>query len=159
MSTEKKPLSMPPLVAAKLKAFEQIRADFEESFQYAQEVHGQRRFDSFPVPAVVRYLHALWICDCKDQLLSVPRTIERYEGPRALALLLAWQEGDSAGVIEFLQAKLDMLPFGQITQQMREEALAQRSDPAWVARLAHGRRVLLNRGMNLYQALDAIFVL
>jgi hypothetical protein len=157
-SDSAQPAEMPPLVAEKLAAFDRLAADFEASFQFVQEVHGHRRLETFPVPAIVRYFHALWVCDCKDRLLSVPRTIERYEGARALTLLGAWQRGEAAEVIDFLAAKLDMLPFSQITSQL-QEALDQQRDPARVQRLEHGRVILLNRGFNLHHALEAIFAL
>jgi hypothetical protein len=78
---------LPPVVAEKLATFEHLQPEFEASFRYIQDVQGQRRFPNFPIDAAVRYLHALWVCNCKDRLLSVPRTIERYEGERCLELL------------------------------------------------------------------------
>jgi hypothetical protein len=135
-----------------------MQTDFEAGFHFAQEVHGQRRLASFPVSAIVRYFHSLWLCGLKDRLLSVPHTIERYDGQRALELLATWQEGDAASVVEFLQDKLNMLPFGSITRELQE---AQRpgGDPVRAQRLAHGRQVLLNRSFNLHTALDTIFSL
>jgi hypothetical protein len=150
--------ALPPLVTEKLTAFDRLQEDFEASFQFVQEVHGQRRLEAFPVPMIVRYLHALWVCDGKDRLLSVPRTIERYEGTRVLSVLDAWQRGDAAEAIDFLAAKLDMLPFGLITRQL-QGALDERHDPALARRLAHGRMILLNRAFHLHYALEAIFVL
>jgi hypothetical protein len=47
-----------------------------------------------------------------------------------------------------------MLPFADLTRQIQEV-----SDEGLARRLIHGRLVLLNRGMNLMQALDAIFAL
>jgi hypothetical protein len=149
---------VPPIVSEKLAAFEQIQADFEGGFQFIQEVHGQRRIEPFPVLAIVRYFHALWISGCKDCLLSVPHTIERYEGRQVLTLLRTWQRGDSAEVVDFLQRKLDMVPFGQITRQVEETRHAG-DVLERVLRLAHGRLVLLNRGFNLHYALEAIFTL
>lgn len=146
------------LVNQKLEAFERLLTEFEMSFQYVQDMHGQRRFPLLSVADSVHYLHALWICECKDRLLSVYKNIARYEGNHCLELLRRWQEGETADVVAFLQRKLDMLPFADLTQQIHharqlggEEGLAQR--------LVHGRLILLNRGMNLMQALDAIFVL
>src|SRR5690242_8399689 len=106
------------LVSQKLDAFEHLHSEFEACFKYVQEVHGQRRFSDFPVSASVHYLHALWVCECKDRLLSIPKTIERYEGVSCLHLLRAWQEGDSADVVGFLQRKLDTLPFVDLTRQI-----------------------------------------
>ncbi len=54
-------------------------------------MHG-RRFPAYPVMETVHYLHALWICECKDRLLSVYKNIERYEGCYCLELLRRWQE-------------------------------------------------------------------
>jgi hypothetical protein len=151
-------LPLAVLVGEKLAAFDRLQSEFEVSFQYVQEVQGQRRFAAFSVAASVRYLHALWVCECKDGLLSVPKTIERYEGRRALELLRDWQAGETAGVVAFLQRKLDTLPFGEITRQL-EETRRQEGDSPLAERLAHGRLVLLNRGMNLHQALEPLFTL
>src|SRR5713101_3850694 len=90
------------LVNQKLAAFEQLQAEFEVSFHFVQDVHGQRRFLTFPVEHTVRYLHALWICECKDRLLSIYKNIERYEGRHCLELLRDWQEGDTANVVAFV---------------------------------------------------------
>ena len=121
-----------------------------------QDVHGQKRFSSFRVSDVVRYLHALWICECKGRLLSVPKTVKEYEGKRCLELLRLWQQEDTASAVEFLQHKLDMLPLAQITQQYFEASHLQQDD-GLAQRLAHGRHIMLNRGFNLMEALDAIF--
>jgi hypothetical protein len=146
------------LVAEKLAAFERLQSEFEASFQFVQEVQGQRRFAAFSVADSVRYLHALWVCECKDRLLSVPRTIGRYEGRRCLELLRDWQLGETVGVVDFLQGKLDTLPFGEITRQL--EALQQQEHARLlVERLARGRLLLLNRGMNLLVALEPLFSL
>lgn len=149
------PTITPPLVQEKLDAFARLEQEFAQCFVYVQAVQGEVRFLAFPIDAAVRYLHALWICEVKDCLLDVPRTIERYEGVQALRVLAAWQRGDIADAVEFLQWKLDALPFGNITRQM----VARRDAPEVVARLEHGRRVLLNRGLTLMLALDAIFML
>ena len=77
-------------------------------------------FTSFPVASTVRYLHALWICECKDRLLSIYKNIERYEGTYCLGLLLRWQEGEMADVVDFLHRKLDMLPFSDLTRQIQD---------------------------------------
>jgi hypothetical protein len=146
------------LVAEKLAAFERLQPEFEESFQYMQDMQGQRRFTDVPVAASVRFLHALWVCECKDRLLSVPRTMGRYEGQRALELLRDWQAGETAGVVAFLQRKLDTLPFGEITRQV-EMTRRQEGGSPLAERLEHGRLVLLHRGMNLLEALEAIFTL
>src|SRR5262245_19423033 len=146
---------MDELARRKLSAFDRIEDDFKDSFVFVSDVHGQRRFEAFPVASAVRYLHALWICECKDRLLNVPRSIRRYEGRRCLELLRGWQEGETADVVAFLHSKLDSLPFAALTRQMQE---AERSGShALAARLAHGRLILLNRSFNLGRALDAIF--
>jgi hypothetical protein len=148
---------MQELVKQKLEAFEQLQPEFEASFPFVQDVHGLKRFSTFPVSDSVRYLHSLWVCECKDRLLSVYKNISRYEGRECLELLRGWQQGNTAGVVEFLNRKLDMLPFADLTRRIHE---AQQSGEDGLAqRLIHGRRVLLNRGMNLMQALDAIFAL
>ena len=157
----------PQLIVEKFARLDQISADVQASFPYVQDVHGQRGFSSFSVEATVRYLHALWICDCKDMLLSVPITgrrmkgtnarYQRYEGQRALELLRDWQEEDSSGVVTFLELKLDYAPFGEITRAF--EAAAKRGDGAFMRRLAHGRNVLLTRTQTLVRALKTIFAL
>ncbi len=151
-------LPLAALVEEKLAAFDRLQPEFEISFQYVQEVQGQLRFTAFPVAASARYLHALWVCECKDRLLSVPRTMGRYEGRRSLELLREWQAGATAGVVSFLQQKLDTLPFGEITRQL-EETRRQEGESLLAERLAHGRLVLLNRAMNLCQALEPLFTL
>ena len=147
--------AIPPIVAEKLAAFDQLLPEFQASFPYVADVHGERRFERMQVAEVVRYLHALWVCDCKDMLLSVPRTARRYEGRRALQLLANWQQGEVADVVAFLQDKLDGLPFAEITRQWL--AALRDGDNQRAERLSHGRRILLNRGFNLHAALDAIF--
>ncbi len=149
---------VPELVKQKLEAFERLQDEFEASFHFVQNMHGQHRFTSFPVVDSVRYLHALWICECKDRLLSIYKNITRYEGSYCLELLRRWQDGDTASVVDFLNRKVDVLPFADITRQIHE-ARYQLHDEGLARRLEHGRRVLLNRGMNLMQALDAIFTL
>ena len=136
------------LIQQKLAAFEQIEAEFSTSFRFKQDVHGQKRFSSFPLDYSVRYLHALWVCECKDRLLSIYKNITRYEGERCLELLRGWQEGNSADVVEFLQQKLDMLPFGELTRQYHH-ALQEGGEYGLAQRLEHGRAILLNRGINL----------
>nr|BBH91967.1 hypothetical protein KTA_01660 [Thermogemmatispora argillosa] len=149
------------LVEQKLNAFARLRPEFETSFLFVQQVQGQERFARFPVEMTVRYFHALWICECKDRLLSVPRTIERYEGERCLRLLRAWQEeGETAEVVAFLQRRLDAMPFADLTRQIQVMGRqAHGEQEVLLRRLRHGRAVLLNRVMNLLQALDAIFAL
>jgi hypothetical protein len=146
---------IPPLIQEKLAAFERLEPAFRESFVYVEQMHGQRRFPAVPLAAIVRYVHALWLCARKDALLSVPLTLPRYDRRRALDLLLEWQEGDTAAVVVFLEEKLDMLPFGELTRQI--EASAAAGDEAVVARLRHGRAILLNRGINLHHALEVMF--
>lgn len=149
---------VPELVQRKLEAFERMQAEFERCFSFDQEVHGQKRFPSFPVGKIVYYLHALWLCECKDRLLSIYKNIRRYEGRRCLELLQGWQAGQNAEVVAFLVHKLDMFPFADITAQI-EEARNQREDEELARRLEHGRRIVLNRGMNLMRALEAVFAL
>ena len=146
------------LIQQKLAAFEQIEAEFSTSFRFIQDVHGQKRFSLFPLDYSVRYFHALWVCECKDRLLSIYKNITRYEGERCLELLRGWQEGNSADVVEFLQQKLDMLPFGELTRQYHH-ALQAGGEYGLAQRLGHGRATLLNRGINLMHSLDAIFAL
>jgi hypothetical protein len=150
--------TLPRLVAEKLAAFGRLEPDFEASFQYVQEMQGYWRFPALPAQATVRYLHALWICDCKDRLLGVPRTIERYEAHRCLELLARSQEGaERAELVAFLQHRLDTLDFAAITRQL--EAARRAGQEAIEQRLVHGRLVLLNRGMNLLRALEPLFTL
>jgi hypothetical protein len=150
---------VPQLVQQKLQAFERLEPEFEDCFLFVQDVHGQKRFPSFPVAYTVRYLHALWICECKTCLLSVPKTVKEYEGQVCLQLLRNWQaKGNTADVVSFLQRKLDMLPLADITRQI-QEALHVSANERLAQRLMHGRTVLLNRGVNLMQALDALFAL
>ncbi len=158
MTTKPQQQNLPPLVQLKIDAFERLQPEFEASFQFVQDVHGQTRFSAFPVSDVVRYLHALWICECKGRLLSVQKTVKEYEGKRCLELLRLWQREDTASVVAFLQHKLDMLPLAQITQQYAEARQLQQDD-GLAQRLAHGRLIMLNRGFNLIQALDAIFAI
>jgi hypothetical protein len=148
---------VPPLIQEKLAAFERLEPAFRECFLYVEEVHGQRRFTSMPVAATVRYLHALWVCHLKDALLSVPTTTARYDHRRTLDLLMDWHEGDTASVVDFLEHKLDMQTFAQLTAQVEQAETA--GDAPLAERLRHGRQILLNRGMNLHAALDAIFAL
>ncbi len=148
----------PELIKQKLEAFERIQDEFEASFRFVQYVHGQQRFASFPVADTVRYLHSLWVCECKDRLLSIYKNIRRYDGRYCLELLRGWQEGDTAEVVDFLNRKLDVMPFGGLTRQIQEARHEHKND-GLTRRLEHGRLILLNRGMNLMQALDAIFAL
>jgi len=152
-------LAIEKLAKQKLEAFERLQSEFEESFHFVQEVHGQQRFSTFPVMESVHYLHALWICECKDRLLSVYKNIERYEGRYCLELLRRWQEGETADVIDFLYRKLDVFPFAELTRQIQEAKSVSSVDAKLVDRLVHGRLVLFNRFMNLMQALDAILAM
>src|SRR5207237_9918960 len=148
--------AMQELVNEKLAAFERLQPEFEACFHFVQLVHGQQRFNKFPLVNAVRYLHSLWVCECKDRLLSIYRNIERYEGCFCLELLQRWQEGDTASVVAFLDRKMHMLPLADLTHQIHE-AHYQYQDEAMAKRLIHGRLVLLNREMNILQALEAIF--
>ncbi len=147
------------LAQQKLAAFEQLQSEFEANFHFVQEVHGQRRFATFPVTETVHYLHALWFCERKERLLSVRMNIGRYEGQRCLSLLQRWQEGETAAVVAFLQRKLGGLPFADLTQQIQEATAVLQPDDGLLQRLVHGRLVLLNRDMNRMQAFDAVFSL
>lgn len=147
----------PLLVTEKIVAFDAMRAEFESCFAYVEAMHGQKRFPEIPVGSSVLYLHALWVCDCKDHLLSIPRTTGRYEGMRCLELLRDWQHGEIAPVVAFLHEKLNLLDFAGLTRQ-RQEAIGA-GNMVLAERLTHGRAVLLNRGFNLHSALDAIFAL
>lgn len=151
-------VQVPELVQQKLAAFASMQAEFEQCFHFQQEVHGQKRFASFPVGRIVYYLHALWLCERKDRLLSVNKNIRRYEGERCLELLRDWQTGQNAPVVAFLLQKLDKFSFDDITAQI-EEARRKQGDETLARRLEHGRLILLNRGMNLLHALEAIFSL
>lgn len=152
-------LAVEKLAKQKIEAFERLQSEFEASFHFVQDVHGQRRFSALPVIETVHYLHALWICECKDRLLSIYKNIERYEGRYCLELLQRWQEGVTVDVIEFLHRKFDVFPFAELTRQIQEARSARQADDSLVRRLVHGRITLLNRSMNLMQALDGIFAL
>jgi hypothetical protein len=147
------------LVEQKLVAFAQIQPEFKASFRFLQDIHGQVRLPSLSVADCVRYLHARWICESKSLLLSVSKTVKEYEGRRCLELLLLWQERqDTASIVTFLYEKLDMLPIADITRQI-QYVRNSKQDASLLARLEHGRLVMLNRGFHLLQALDAIFTL
>ncbi|HKB47485.1 MAG TPA: hypothetical protein VKC57_07290, partial [Ktedonobacterales bacterium] len=62
---------LPALVAEKLAAIDRLEPAFVASFQYVQDVQGQKRFAQFPISSTVEYLHALAVCDAKDRLLGV----------------------------------------------------------------------------------------
>ncbi|HKV85192.1 MAG TPA: hypothetical protein VJN88_11600, partial [Ktedonobacterales bacterium] len=143
------------LTARKLEAFDRLERTFEASFAYLRDMHGERRFAALPLERTVAYLHALWVCECKDWLLSVPKTIARYEGGASLQALRAWQQGDEATVSALLERKLDGMSFATLSRRLREARDA--GDTARAKRLAHGRGILLNRAYNLNAALDAIF--
>ncbi len=148
-----------PLVQQKLETFTHLQPEFIASFQFLQMVHGQERLPSFSVADCVYYLHARWICECKSLLLSVSRTVKEYDGRRCLELLRLWQEQqDTASVITFLRDKLDMLPLADITRRIQTLRRSQ-GDEALISRLEHGRLVMLNRGIHLLLAMDAIFAL
>lgn len=153
--TERAVTGIPDIVMEKLLAFDRLEARFTAGFQYVQQVQGERRFERMPIEATVRYLHALWVCECKDRLLTVPRTIERYEGVHVLRLLDGWQRGDAAAVVLYLQLKLGNPPFAGVARQWQEAQSAGPSSPR-AQRLAHGWRNIVNRAANLNAMLDAI---
>lgn len=154
MTTEEKQR----LIEQKLAAFAAMQEEFEASFRFVQDVHGQKRFETFVVADAVRYLHARWVCERKGRLLSVAKTSKEYEGRLCLELLQKWQEGDTASVVAFLSRRLDMLPIADITRQIHD-AYQEHRDDSLLERLMHGRLVMLNRGLNLIHLLDALFVL
>jgi hypothetical protein len=141
----------------KLAAFQNLEAEFINSFKFLQSIQGQERLTACSVAQTVRLLHALWICECKDSLLSVPFSRGRYEGRLCLELLRGWQEGDTASVVGFLQRKLDHSPYADLTARISEARA--KGDHVLAERLTHGRQVLSNRGFHLMLALDAIFAL
>ena len=147
------------LAKQKLAAFELLQSEFEASFHFVQEVHGQRRFATFSAAETVYYLHALWVCERKDRLLSIYKNIVRYEGQYCLNLLQRWQEGETNAVVAFLQRKLDALPFADIMHQIQEAKTVRHAGDGLLRRLLHRRIILLNREMNLLQSLDSIFTL
>ena len=152
-------VAVPEIVARKLEALDALEPEFAASFRYVQEVQGLARLEPLPIAAMVRYLLALVVCDAKDRLLSVPRTIARYDGPTCLELLAVWQQsGQSAPVVGFLHRRLDALPFADLTRQI-EAARRDGTDATLLAHLEHGRMILLNRGYNLLRALEPIFAL
>lgn len=150
--------SLPAIIEQKLVAFDALADEFIACFSLVEAMHGQARFDGLTVEDAVNYLYACYICKCKDRLLSVPKTIRRYRGEEALALLGSWQAGDTTGVVAFLTERLDSQPFGQITQQLTE-AEQQEVPTGVVERLEFGRHLMLNRAFNLLHLLDAIFAL
>jgi hypothetical protein len=146
---------LPSVIQQKLDAFAAIQPGFIASFEFIEAIHGQRRFSHLGIADAVLYLVSSYICECKDRLLSIPKTIRRYRGEEALRLLDRWQAGEIEGVVTFLTERLDSLPLAQLSHQI---ASAQHAgeQPALVQRLIHGRQVLLNRGMHLALLLDAI---
>jgi hypothetical protein len=150
--------STPELVKQKLATFAEIQTEFERCFRFKQEVHGQKRFTSFPIDQLVFYLHALWLCECKDRLLSVYKNIRRYAGERSLELLQAWQEGDNAGVVAFLLQTLEIQSIADFTAQI-DRAQQHGAGQGALQRLEQGRQIQLNRGINLMHALEAISAL
>src|SRR5437588_9826061 len=145
------PSAMQELVNEKLAAFERLQPEFEACFHFVQLVHGQQRFNKFPLVNAVRYLHSLWVCECKDRLLSIYRNIERYEGRYCLELLLRWQEGETADVVDFLNRKLDMLPFQVLTRRI-PEAMRSHKTKALARGLMTGPAACLIRARILLQA-------
>jgi hypothetical protein len=147
------------LARRKLEAFARIEHDFMASFRFVGEVHGLRRYTTFPVTYTVRYLHSLVMCERKDLLLSVPDSGQRYEGARCLGLLRDWQEGRTAEVIAFIHHKLDGQTFAELTasiETMEDDGADTRRRRA---ALLAGRAILLNRLFTLGAALEAIFAL
>lgn len=147
------------LAQQKLQAFEQLQSEFEASFRFVQHMHGQHRFASVAVAETVYYLHALWVCECKERLLSVHKNIGRYEGQYCLELLRGWQEGNTMAIVAFLQRKLDALSSTEIMHRIQEAQTMRHVDDGLLRLLVHGRLVLLNREMNLLLALDGIYAL
>ncbi len=158
MKNTEKTEELADIIEQKLAVFTAMREEFEASFHFLQDMHGQKRFESFSVADAVRYLHARWICERKGRVLSIAKTSKEYEGGLCLKLLQKWQEGDTASVVDFLSRRLDMLPLADITRQMHEMQQERRND-GLLKRLIHGRLVMLNLGMNLLHLLDALFVL
>ena len=146
------------LIEQKLDTFDAMQAECEVCFRFVQAMHGQRRFESFVVADAVYYLHARWICERKGRLLSVAKAAKEYDGRLCLELLQKWQEGDTSSVIRFFNSKLDLLPIGDITQQVHE-VYQQHLDDGTLERLMHGRQTLLNRGIHLTRLLEALFAL
>lgn len=146
---------LPALIQQKLDAFEALQPAFIASFEYIEAIHGQRRFTQLGIADAVLYLVSSYVCECKDRLLSIPKTIRRYRGEEALHVLDRWQAGEIVGVVMFMADRLDSLPLVQISQEI---AAAQREpdQAARAQRLIHGRQVLLNRGMHLELLLHAI---
>ena len=145
------------LALAKLAAFQRIEAEFLRSFRFMEILQGQQRLPVCTVTDSVRFLHALWICECKDKLLSIPQTMGRYEGRRCLELMRSWQEGDTGAVVGFLQRKLNNLSTAELTTLIQEARVS--GNDALADRLEHGRGVMVNRGFHLMQILDALFAL
>jgi len=143
------------LALAKLAAFQRIEAEFLRSFRFMEILQGQQRLPVCTVADSVRFLHALWICECKDKLLSIPQSMGRYEGRRCLELMRSWQEGDTGAVVGLLQRKLNNLSTAELTTQIHEARAA--GNEVLADRLDHGRGVMVNRGFHLMQILDAIF--
>ena len=156
MKNTEKTEELADIIEQKLAVFTAMREEFEASFRFLQDMHGQKRFESFSVADAVRYLHARWICERKGRVLSIAKTSKEYEGGLCLELLQRWQEGNTASVVDFLNRRLDMLPLADITRQMYEMQQERRND-GLLERLAHGRLVMLNRCMNLMHLLDALF--
>ncbi|GCE16891.1 hypothetical protein [Dictyobacter kobayashii] len=150
---------LPDLVVQKLAAFDQLQPEFERCFLFVEHIQGRQRFNSLSVADVVRYLHALWVSECKTSLLSISRTVKEYDGLFCLNLLQRWQEDeDVAAVVSFLYRKLDMLPIADITRQIQEAHRAG-TRAEQIQRLVYGRQVMLTRQSNLIQMLDALFSL
>jgi hypothetical protein len=145
------------LTQDKLAAFQRLEAEFIDCFRFLQSMQGQERLTECSVAQTVRLLHALWTCECKDSLLSIPFSRGRYGGRLCLELLRGWQTGDTASVVGFLQRKLDNSPYAELSTRIGEARAA--GDNALAERLIHGRTVMLNRGFHLMLSLGAIFAL
>lgn len=146
--------ALPTIIAEKLAAFNELEPEFEPSFRFIAQVHGEQRFASFPVAETVHYLHALWVCERKDRLLCVPDAVGRYQGALGLRALRRVQEtGESAELMAFLSQRLDGLDVAQLAREL-EAARKAGGESRLTRRLEYGCMVLLNRGINLMHALD-----
>jgi hypothetical protein len=110
----------------------------------------------FQIDQVVRYLHALWMCERKDRLLGIYKNIPRYEGRRCLELLRLWQQGQHAEGVAFLLSQLDKFSFADATARI-DAAREQQADKTLIQHLEYGRLVVLHRHINLLLALEALF--
>jgi hypothetical protein len=159
MASEPQSTNTTELVEQKLAAFERIQEEFEANFLFIGNVHGRQRFPETTVADIVHYLHARWIDECKTSLLSVAKTVKEYDGRYCLELLKRWQqEGDVAGVVEFLYRKLETRT---VVDVAREVQLVSRTPgkEAILRGMLNGRRLMINRGFNLLHFIDTLFQL